>query len=64
MKPLQVLPTRDQERFAVDPPEATQAEPPQAMPLLRRGEERFHPDLSLAHRFLVGFGCQGFGFLG
>jgi hypothetical protein len=53
---FQVLTRGDQEPLDVRVEQPPQAEPPQAMPLLRLGEERFHPDLALAHRLLVRLG--------
>src|SRR5215472_4974186 len=53
---LQILPSRPQQRFTIDPLEFAQAEPSHAMPVLAFGKEGFHPHTALAQSFLVGFG--------
>src|SRR4051812_45854420 len=55
-EPLQVLPRRDQQPLDVDVLQASPPEATQAMPELSLGKQRLHPDLALAHRFLVGLG--------
>src|SRR5215207_6407492 len=52
-QPLQVLPCGNEQGFAVHLLQPPQPESAQPMPVFRLGEERFHPDLPLADRFLV-----------
>ena len=44
---LQVLTCRGQQRLLVDLLQTPQTEPPQPVPVLGFGEQRFHPDLRL-----------------
>jgi hypothetical protein len=53
-QPLQVLPSRNQQRLPVDLLQAAQAEAPQAMPGFGLGKEGLDPDLSFAHRLGIG----------
>src|SRR5215217_7859681 len=49
-QPLEVLAGGDQLGLDVDLLRPPQAKPPQPVPVLGLGEERFHPDFAFAHR--------------
>jgi hypothetical protein len=51
---FEILARRYQEGLTIDAPQAPQAEPAQAMPLLGLGKQRLDPDLALAQRLLTG----------
>ncbi len=55
-EPLQVLPSGDQQRLAIDPPEPSQPKPSQPMPVFGFREQRLDPDLPFAHGLLICFG--------
>jgi len=52
---FEVLPTCSHQCLTVDTPEPSQAKAPHPMPLLAFSKERFNPDATLAHGFLVGW---------
>src|SRR2546425_11545783 len=53
---FQVLTGRRDERLAVHFPQSPETETPQAVPVLRLGEERLDPDVALADRLLTDRG--------
>jgi len=53
---LQILTGRDHLGLDIDRLQSTQSEAAQSVPRFRLGEERFYPDLALAHRLRVGLG--------
>jgi hypothetical protein len=53
-EPFEVLPSSNQERLTVDPPEPLQPEAPHPMPILGLRKEGFYPHLALAQGFLIG----------
>src|SRR5262249_51549514 len=52
---FEVLPTCSHQCLTVDTPEPSQTKAPHAMPVFGFSKERFNPDATLAHGFLVGW---------